>query len=162
MTDELIPPREEFLKNKFKEKDPLDVLKQYHDESWNFRDAIDAVRLQRAEFESEITHLEGLHENSEKECDNLRVEIRSAVDRAMESDRISVAAEGKNTRLQAQVRTLALLVRIGFLVTVGGERATSDIVRDPETLKLLMAILQAKDADAAGLVAVEMATDEEG
>jgi hypothetical protein len=66
------------------------------------------------------------------------------------------------TRLQAQIRTLALLVRIGFLVTVDGERATTEIVRDPETRKVLMAILQAKDADAAGLVVIEMATYEEG
>ena len=44
---------------------------------------------------------------------------------------------------------LVALVRVGFLVTVNGERATADLVRDPETRDLLLTILGAKDTAAA-------------
>jgi len=51
---------------------------------------------------------------------------------------------------QAEQRDdLVTLVRVGFLVTVGGERATADIVGEPKLRELLMTILQAKDTEAA-------------
>ncbi len=51
--------------------------------------------------------------------------------------------------LRVDVAFLVALVRIGFLVTENGERATADLVRHPATRDLLLTILQAKDAHAA-------------
>lgn len=60
-----------------------------------------------------------------------------------------VAAEAEAARLREQAADLVLLVRIGFLVTVDGERATADFVKEEKTRALLLAILQAKDTAAA-------------
>jgi hypothetical protein len=52
-------------------------------------------------------------------------------------------------RLSEERDKLVALVRIGFLVTINGERADADVVNDPEMRKLLFTILQAKDTAAA-------------
>lgn len=57
---------------------------------------------------------------------------------------IETLAEAERERKQ-----LVALVRIGFLVTVDGERATPDFVQEPATRELLLKILQAKDTEAA-------------
>lgn len=46
-------------------------------------------------------------------------------------------------------RALTVLVRIGFLVSVDGERANADDVREPQLRKLLFTILQAEDTETA-------------
>lgn len=48
-----------------------------------------------------------------------------------------------------QLESLVTLVRIGFLVTVNGEKGRTDVVNDPELRKLLFTILQAQDIAAA-------------
>ena len=53
------------------------------------------------------------------------------------------------TKLETTLQGTVALVRIGFLVTVDGERIKPDLVRNPETRALLMTILQAEDTDAA-------------
>jgi hypothetical protein len=52
-------------------------------------------------------------------------------------------------RLTEGLRDLVILVRIGFLLTVNGERPTPDIVTDPKMRELLFTILQAEDSEAA-------------
>jgi len=58
-------------------------------------------------------------------------------------------AQRECVRLQQALAPLVTLVRIGFLVTVNGERAGSEVVKDPATREILFAILKAKDTAAA-------------
>jgi hypothetical protein len=65
--------------------------------------------------------------------------------------------KAERDRLAAQVAELVALVRIGFLVTLDGERATPDLVRNPGLRGLLFTILQAEDTDAARAALTEPA-----
>lgn len=84
---------------------------------------------------------------SVQKTQSLRAELHNAA-------RNFTALADEKERLRNLVGTLTTLVRIGFLLSVDGERATSDIVRDPETRGLLMSILQAVDSNAAAISAV--------
>ncbi len=57
-------------------------------------------------------------------------------------------------RAETALRQAVTLVRIGFLVTVDGERATADTVREPSIRELLLTILQAKDSESAARAAL--------
>lgn len=59
------------------------------------------------------------------------------------------ASKRQVAALEAEREKLVTLVRVGFLVTVNGERATADTVANPEVRETLFSILQAKDTAAA-------------
>lgn len=61
----------------------------------------------------------------------------------------ALAAEAEAARLREQETKLVTLIRMGFLVTVNGERGRTDIVNDPAHRELLFTILQAKDVEQA-------------
>lgn len=58
-------------------------------------------------------------------------------------------AEARAERLEKERDKLVTLVRFGFLVTVNGERAKADDVKEPGLRRTLMTVLQAKDTEAA-------------
>ena len=60
-----------------------------------------------------------------------------------------LALEERAEAAEARVRELVTLVRIGFLVTVDGGRATADTVAEPGLRALLFSILQAEDTAQA-------------
>lgn len=64
------------------------------------------------------------------------------------------AAEARLAVATELQENLVLLVRFGFLVSVNGERATADAIKDGRLRELLFSILQAKDVAAARAVLV--------
>lgn len=70
------------------------------------------------------------------------------------------SASERAAREREQRNRLVTLVRIGFLASVEGERATADLVREPEHRALLMAILQAEDTEHAVAAIDRMVRDE--
>jgi hypothetical protein len=100
--------------------------------------AISAAMEYRREREAAEARLGEAH----RECARLHDERDDA--RAM-----TRIANSRCARLQQAIAPLVTLVRIGFLVTVNGELAGTEVVNDSSTRELLFAILQAKDTAAA-------------
>lgn len=67
---------------------------------------------------------------------------------------------GPLQRVEEQLASLITLVRLGYLVTVNGERGRTDVVNDPALRDLLFTILQAKDT-ATAIAAVASSPEHE-
>jgi hypothetical protein len=75
--------------------------------------------------------------------------LREERDELQQINRDWFGLQERERRLTEGLRDLVILVRIGFLLTVNGERPTADIVTDPKVRGLLLTILQAEDSEAA-------------
>lgn len=120
------------------------------------REALDAVW----ELTIRVPALAALKmlEDAANEATNQAVLVREW-ERAADQHRLRAEAAVARADALTHVATrLVALVRIGFLVTVGGERATYGTVGDSAMSGLLYTILHAEDSEAAAREVLAAAT----
>lgn len=75
-------------------------------------------------------------------------QARARLTEEWQTEPLVIAAPEAILYIEELLEQLTVLVRIGFLVSVGGERATADTVANPELRALLLSILQAESTTA--------------